>query len=287
MLKSAANNLQIYEGTADRLSSDAPLLHWNCLYDAVVARLVAAVAAPFESVQCMRGYDATATARAMVLECVEAFQQLHVELTLAINRCQGSERDLLTSETALATARADLLRTRDGERQARFLALHDCLTSLPNKSYFRWHVDQALANRLYYWRPIALIYMDIDRFKPVNDTHGHDVGDELLKAITSRLTESMRSEDVVSRIGEDEFACLLVKSPDRKRLTRLAFTLVNTISAPLKIGNYTIAVRASIGIAMCPAHGTTADLLLKNADEAMYRAKRWKSGYAFCDPIGV
>jgi diguanylate cyclase (GGDEF)-like protein len=129
-----------------------------------------------------------------------------------------------------------------------------------------------------------VLYLDLDGFKPINDLHGHDAGDELLRIVAARLARSIRAEDMVCRLGGDEFACLLSDPLNRERLGHLACKLFDAVSAPLQLGPLKLTVRPSIGIAVCPTDGATTDALLKCADAAMYRAKRHQSGYAFFDP---
>jgi diguanylate cyclase len=280
MSKNTSSNAQwISESVTDA----SPLQYWNCLFDAVIARLTETVATPSFSGDKVLLDDTMAT----VLESVDALEKLHAEFALELVRCQAYESHFLASENALARARADLVDTRDGERRAQFLALHDCLTSLPNKSYFLWHIERELTKCKANRQTLALIYVDIDGFKPINDKHGHDFGDELLKVIALRLTQSVRPGDVVSRVGGDEFACLLADSPDRKRLSALASNMLNTVSEPLTVGSHSLEVHASIGIARCPTDGVSSERLLNHADNAMYRAKRQKLGYAFSDLIGT
>ena len=128
-----------------------------------------------------------------------------------------------------------------------------------------------------------MLYLDLDGFKPINDIYGHATGDELLKIVAARLNQAVRSEDMVSRLGGDEFACLLSDLPSREQLSHMACKLFDAVSAPVKIGQLTLTVRPSIGMAMCHDDGATAEELIKNADVAMYRAKRQQSGYAFFD----
>jgi diguanylate cyclase (GGDEF)-like protein len=130
-------------------------------------------------------------------------------------------------------------------------------------------------------QPLAVLYIDLDDFKPVNDQHGHDIGDELLRIIGSRLTRALRAKDMVSRLGGDEFACLLLGLPGRAQIAAVVRKLFDAVAAPLTIDDCTAVVRPSIGIALCPDDGASADALLKNADAAMYRAKREGTGYAF------
>ena len=128
-----------------------------------------------------------------------------------------------------------------------------------------------------------MLYLDLDDFKKVNDTHGHAVGDELLRVVAARLSRSVRADDVVSRLGGDEFACLLGDLPAREQLSHLACKVLDAVAAPCQIGPLRLHIRPSIGIAVCPSDGETADLLLEHADAAMYNAKRHRSGYAFFD----
>ncbi|HWI10022.1 MAG TPA: GGDEF domain-containing protein, partial [Burkholderiaceae bacterium] len=160
---------------------------------------------------------------------------------------------------------------------------HDGLTRLPNAEYFRTRVDNALARVRQHEQPVAVLFLDLDDFKAINDTHGHATGDAVLRIVAARLVGGIRAEDLVSRIGGDEFACLLVGVQDRARLSRLVCQMFDSVAGPLTIGRVGLSVRASIGIAMSPADGATSVALMKNADAAMYRAKRQKRGYVFFD----
>jgi len=163
--------------------------------------------------------------------------------------------------------------------------LHDGLTLLPNRSFFHQRLTHALGINEATDQCLAVLYLDLDGFKPINDAHGHETGDALLKIVAARLTRTVRAEDMVSRVGGDEFACLMDGVSTREQLTALARKLVHAISATVQIGHVTIQVRPSIGIAVCPADGNTADTLLKTADAAMYRAKRRQTGFAFFDEM--
>ena len=152
---------------------------------------------------------------------------------------------------------------------------------MPNRVHFRQRLDQALALRQRASRPLGLLYLDLDGFKPVNDAYGHGAGDELLRIVAARLRHALRANDLVGRIGGDEFACLLCDVTDRPQLGQIARKLLDAVAAPLKIGQVQVSVAASIGIALYPGDGVSADDLLRNADAAMFRAKRQRVGYAF------
>jgi diguanylate cyclase len=226
-------------------------------------------------------------AQANLASCVAELDQLKIMFTREVARRHQAEQAVSNAEAELALARAELLGTQAGERRARHLALHDSLTSLPNRNFFRERLDHELVYAESQRQALALLYLDLDGFKPLNDTHGHDAGDELLKIVAARLARAVRADDMVSRLGGDEFACLLPGLPSRDRLGRLASKLFEVVSAPLKLGKIEISVRPSIGIAVSPSDGHTAEVLLKNADAAMYRAKRRKTGYAFFDESGA
>ncbi len=210
-------------------------------------------------------------------------EQLETTLAHERYRRRHLERELFVARAALVQARADLVGTQAGERRARHLAFHDGLTSLPNRSFFRQRLDEALAGLEVPRPPLAVLYLDLDGLKQINDAHGHHVGDKLLAIVAVRLARAVRAEDVMSRLGGDEFACLVVNYLKREQLSHLARKLFNVVSAPLKMDKLEIVVRPSIGIAICPTDGVTADVLLRNADAAMYHAKRQQTGYAFFD----
>lgn len=256
---------------ADVLASD-----WDVLFQAVRARLVR-----------LASLAATHRTRAGVLECNEALEQLALSLADERARHRLLELELFAARTALTKARVEIVGIRANERRARRLALHDALTTLPNRSFFGEWLGHALVATDRRPQPLAVFYLDLDGFKCINDTHGHGVGDELLCIVATRLARAVRAEDVVSRLGGDEFACALTNLPGREQLGHVARKLVETVSAPVKIGRHELAVRPSIGIAMCPADGDTADGLLRNADAAMYHAKRQGCGFAFYDQSGA
>lgn len=269
--------------TAGSDSSNSLVGHWELLMGAVTARLRDTVGVSWASAAAPRSPQAVAQVQASVRECAAALDQLKGAMQQELQRCHVLERQLGLANEALAQAKADLLGTQDGERRARHLALHDGLTELPNRSFFRERLDQALAPAAAPGPALALLYLDLDGFKPINDMHGHEAGDALLRIVAARLSRAVRAEDMVGRLGGDEFGCLLGGLLNREQLGQLACKLFDAVSAPLCIGELQLTVRPSIGIAVCPGDGATAEQLLKHADAAMYRAKRHRSGYAFFD----
>jgi diguanylate cyclase len=226
---------------------------------------------------------ASAALRSTVLECVQALEQLHAALEQDLDRARRSEGELLQVQSALAMAQAELVGTRDGERRARHQAEHDALTALPNRTCFQSRLDDALVPVDQAPPGLAVLFLDLDGFKPINDRHGHAAGDEILRIVAKRLSRCVRAEDLVCRLGGDEFACLLADPMGREQLSQLAAKLFDAVSAPLQVGVLQLTVRPSIGIAICPHDGDTAEALLKRADSAMYRAKRRQLGFAFFD----
>lgn len=248
-------------------SSDVAIEDWDVLLGAVKARLKRTVGEWRASAPQSRADDETGRAQAGVLECVSALDQLHTTLTHELDR-----RRQLESEVRVAKA---------GERRARRMALHDSLTLLPNRSFFLQWLAHALAHATPQRRPFAVLYLDLDGFKAINDAHGHRTGDDVLRIVAMRLARAVRAEDVVSRLGGDEFACLLAELPSREQLSQLACKLLDAVSVPVSIGDLELSVRPSIGIATWPADGTSPEALLDSADAAMYHAKREKRGYGF------
>jgi diguanylate cyclase (GGDEF)-like protein len=168
---------------------------------------------------------------------------------------------------------------------ARHAALHDALTDLPNRALFDDRLEHGLANAERHGWNLAVMFLDMDGFKAINDSHGHHVCDSLLRTIAQRLRKNARSEDTVSRYGGDEFLFLLTEIGDPTHVALIAKKMAEAIQMPCEIraGGVIrhLSVRSSIGISLFPKDGSSAEMLVKNADAAMYRAKRSQSGYAF------
>ena len=162
---------------------------------------------------------------------------------------------------------------KQAEQDLRFVATHDPLTALPNRAMFGERMSQALAQARRYNRRLAVLFMDLDGFKEMNDMHGHDAGDVLLKEIAVRLRASLREGDVVGRIGGDEFVVLIEEFPDADRLGTVAQKILDTVARPIVVRGNECRVTSSIGISIYPQDGRDSQTLLRNADNAMYRAK--------------
>jgi diguanylate cyclase (GGDEF)-like protein len=162
------------------------------------------------------------------------------------------------------------------------LAFTDPLTKLPNRTLFHDKLQQAIEEARRDYKPFALFLMDLDRFKDINDTLGHQVGDMLLQQVAARLRSKLRDIDTVARMGGDEFAILLPAVND-KHATMAARMLLQALRTPFRIEEQSLDIGASIGIALYPDHGVDANILIQRADVAMYAAKHANSGHAFYD----
>ena len=196
----------------------------------------------------------------------------------------GVVAEMLVFAYALS-ARVRLMRQRQTElrREADHLAeavATDVLTGLANRVGLSQRAQQLLDQRLDH----AVMLLDLDRFKPVNDTHGHEVGDRLLIEVARRLQAQMREGDLVARLGGDEFVVLLAGRHAPAQLAAMAQRLCDAVRQPFTQAGPVISVDASVGIARCPDDGQTLTELLRHADAAMYRAKQAHSGYAFYEP---
>ena len=189
------------------------------------------------------------------------------------------ETALTQSQAALANTEAALSAAQMEAHSAHVRALHDSLTGLPNRELFDDRLAQAisLANR-HDWT-LAVMFLDLDDFKSINDSHGHAVGDMVLKKISDRLLQQIRDEDSVCRNGGDEFLYLLMNPRGKENVARIADSVLKSISQPVAEGELQFVVRSSIGIAIYPDDGTSGEQLIANADSAMYRAKRHPRGF--------
>lgn len=167
------------------------------------------------------------------------------------------------------------------ERHVRHLAYNDVLTGLPNRALFGDHLNGCIENAKPAGHSLALLFLDLDRFKFVNDTLGHEIGDKLLQAVSIRIRSCVRNSDCVARLGGDEFAIVIDDLPNVNIASATAQKICAAVSSPFEIDGHEIAVQVSIGIAVYPHDGVNASTLLRRADTAMYRAKKKNSGFQF------
>ena len=182
------------------------------------------------------------------------------------------------TEQELRRAAAELTRSntelRLSEDRLRYLAYHDPLTGLSNRKQFYERLSQSLSWARSNNQLVALMFLDLDGFKQVNDTLGHDTGDQLLKVVAHRLTNSLRSSDIVSRLGGDEFTVILPGIPQAEYAAKVAGKILETLSEVFVLEGQDVFVTVSIGISIYPLDGEVDDILIKKADAAMYRAKK-------------
>jgi diguanylate cyclase (GGDEF)-like protein len=216
-------------------------------------------------------------------ETPDGLAQLATALAQERTERRAIEQALGRARAQLARAQAQLIDTQAGAQRARHLACHDPLTSLPNLRYFQARLKDRLAHALPQGRNLAVLFIDLDGFKQINDQNGHRTGDALLRITAARMRHAVRAADLVSRIGGDEFACLIDGLPSRDQLRHIACKLFGSICAPMMIQDRSFMVRPSIGIALFPDDGSTPHSLLQSADAAMYTAKRQQIGYSFFD----
>lgn len=180
---------------------------------------------------------------------------------------------------------SDITERKNNEIELEHLATHDTLTSLPNRIYFHNSLDKSIHTARRNNKKIGVLFLDLNRFKEVNDTMGHKIGDVLLQNVAIRLLESIREEDTVARLGGDEFAIILSELVSNEDTTTIAQKIIDNISQPLAIETHRLIPSTSIGISIYPDHAQDGDTLLKLADMAMYLAKQNKEfKYELYDP---
>jgi len=168
---------------------------------------------------------------------------------------------------------SDITEKKAAEVLALKRANYDDLTSLPNRNMFHDRLEQEIKKSDRNKKPVAVLFLDLDKFKEVNDTFGHQIGDRLLVDAAKRITDCVRKADTVSRLGGDEFTVILAELDDIHGIERIANNIIASLSQPFQLGNETAYVSASIGITLYPNDAQTVSDLLKNADQAMYMAK--------------
>ncbi|WP_019572154.1 EAL domain-containing protein [Thioalkalivibrio sp. ALD1] len=179
-----------------------------------------------------------------------------------------------TGETLIYGTARDITDRKESEAFINFQAYHDLLTRLPNRALFRDRVDVAIAQAQRHSHPLAVMFIDLNRFKVINDSLGHTIGDRLLQAVAQRLLGCIRKGDTLSRFGGDEFTLLLPEISDKNAAVEVAEKILQSLSTPFHLGgDHELYVGASIGIAIYPEGGDTLEALIRHADIAMYREK--------------
>ncbi len=220
-----------------------------------------------------------------VQECADDLHEVTETLAQGIEDLAQTEIALTESREILADTQAALAISQEEERDARRRALHDSMTGLPNRDLFDDRLSNAISlARRHDWT-LAVMFLDLDGFKKINDTHGHAVGDAVLKEVARRLSLHSRDEDTVCRNGGDEFLYLLVNPQGKENIERIAGLVSANIAKPIAVGRGQFVVNASIGVAVYPLDGATGDELIKSADTAMYRAKKHESGCVIFDTV--
>ena len=182
-------------------------------------------------------------------------------------------RDQQGTAQHFVTVAQDIRERKEAEEQLKQLAHYDVLTNLPNRVLFYERLKSELAEALRLDSPMAVLFIDVDRFKYVNDTLGHAAGDKLLQQVGDRLSHAVRARDTVGRLGGDEFAVVAAQLKEAGDARRVAQKIIAAFNEPLDVDGMELFVTASVGVTLCPADSTDPDVLIRNADAAMYRAK--------------
>ena len=272
--QSLANNVQLLKGTASKYAIYGVII-------AFVAIIIATCAAAyFQSGTITIGSLIEAQRSNGALWLLDfmpfffAFWGQHVSSVMAYEASA-----MVIDQTSELRAQTTAL-----EQQAMHDVTHDALTDLPNRVLLRDRLEQALHAAQHDRTNMAILMIDLDRFKEINDTLGHFNGDRLLKQVAARLQGIMQEASTVARLGGDEFGILLPKILVAKDATEVARKIGKALQAPFGLEGLKLDVQASIGIAVYPEHGPDADTLLQRADVAMYMAKQEKTGYIVYDP---
>ncbi|MBB4843371.1 diguanylate cyclase (GGDEF)-like protein/PAS domain S-box-containing protein [Paucibacter oligotrophus] len=191
-----------------------------------------------------------------------------------LSRGMVAERDDQQAPLRVIGTLSDINTRRQSEERVRFMALHDPLTELANRAHFDERFHFALANARRYNESLGLILLDLDRFKPINDQHGHAVGDLLLQTVAKRIRGSVRETDTVGRIGGDEFVVLLTGPVTPETAQLVLEKIFNQVALPMELNGVKLEITCSLGLALYPQDGVDELSLAKYADDAMYRNKR-------------
>ncbi|MGK7884810.1 MAG: EAL domain-containing protein [Crocosphaera sp.] len=191
----------------------------------------------------------------------------------------------LAQEQLIRSYIFDITQRKQAENNLKYHAFHDNLTGLPNRSSFNQHISLISQNSERYQKIFAILFLDIDNFKNINDTLGHKIGDHILQCFAQRLSSQVRKSDFVCRWGGDEFIVLLAEIKSPQQAAKFSQRLLQSFEDPLQIEGHEIYLKFSVGIAIYPEDGKEVEILLKNADSALYRTKEYgRNHYQFYNP---
>jgi len=214
------------------------------------------------------------------------YRLLHKNGDLLWFESTGKVYETAKGEKRVVLVSRDITERQRYEETIRHQAFHDAMTGLPNRLLFKDRLDLAMAHARRNKQMLAVLFLDLDRFKLINDTLGHDLGDQLLQSVAIRIKECVREDDTVARLGGDEFTLLLPEIIKEESAAKVAHKILEAIRQPLDIGNHELYITASIGIVFYPNDGKDVETLLKNADTAMYRAKeKGRNNYQLYTPV--
>ncbi len=227
-----------------------------------------------------------------VQECADELHEVNEVLAQEIDDRDELNRELIKTRRKLSVTESVLSETKEVlaiahevAEEATQRSLKDPVTGMPNRELFNDHLGQAIALAQRGDWILGVMFIDLDRFKLINDTYGHATGDRVLQTVAQRLREEVRTEDTVCRFGGDEFLYLLVNPQSPENIQRIAGKVFDRVSRIMIIDDLPFTIKPSIGIAVYPRDGRTGWELVENADAAMYRAKKTKTGYVFFDNV--
>jgi diguanylate cyclase (GGDEF)-like protein len=245
--------------TADRASPES-ILGWLAPAAAAFAALAVAAGAAFRDRPTAFGALTIAGAVATVFLLARWFAA----------RVREGLHDASAGHTRLET---ELAAVREAKEEFRILAHHDDLTGLPNRVLFHDRLGLAIMHSSRHSSHLALLFLDLDDFKGVNDSFGHVSGDRVLVELADRIRGTVRAEDTVARLGGDEFIVLLAQVTGAEDAARVAAKVLRAVRAPLRLDGHEVSIGASVGVSVFPGDGVSPEELVRSADRAMYRAK--------------
>ncbi len=204
-----------------------------------------------------------------------------IEVSLGVSPIKDDRGNIIGS----AAIFRDITELKQAEARIQHLAHYDSLTDIPNRRLFYDRLSHATSLTRRDRRELALLYIDLDKFKAVNDTLGHDAGDELLKCVADRMRDALRESDTLARMGGDEFAVILPAITSREDVAKVAAKIIGALSTSFNLSGHAqkVTIGASVGIAVYPADAQDIDALIKAADAAMYNAKQVGNSFRFCE----